>query len=610
MRVDAEPVARRYRLVDGRPRTDALEVDGAEVAVDGPEVTVTVDGREWADADLAVGDVVEAPSAAGLAWTLQGDAFTVRVVVEADRAAGVVRKRAEVAGRGRLEAVVLDQWLGPAVTGPEITGEPTPYNAGPTGLGQPVFGAGFFAGMEHPAAENLVGRGGRGYTATLPLAVDLVPEPFTTPAAVVGAGGLEAFWAYVDGLRPVPPRLVILSNNWYHLGATGRMDEATVAAEVAGFAAVEARHGLALDAVALDDGWEGDWEEGTGLWGRMAPARFPSGLAPLGDGIGLWLSPFGGYGDRRRARVAWARVHGLEVEAASSTLCAAGRRYRDHLAAVLEAWTAAGVRYWKLDGVRFRCEEPGHGHPVGPGARTAQVDAFLGLVGSIRAVRPDAVIAFTIGSWPSPWWLAAVDFVWRGGLDDTAAEHPGTRLDRFDTYVDTCLAAYRSAALPVSALVTFSVVESGAASYRDEGDLAGWARHCWLAVGRGTLHHDLYVAPGSLSDPEWAVLSEALAWARRHQGVLARSRMVLGDPGRGEVYGFVARRSDQAVACLRNPSPTAQQVDVDWPGLLGYPPGTPVAVASRFGSAPPTAGSVTVTLGPFGVVVVEARAGG
>jgi hypothetical protein len=610
VRVDAGRTVRHYRLDGGRPRTTGLSVDGVEVPVDGPELALVVDGRRLTDADLDASAVDATADGSRLAWTLGGGAdLSVRMVVEADRAAGVVRSRAEVTGRGRLEAVEQLDWPGPTCTGWADTGEPVAYNAGPPGLGQPVFGPGFFAGIEHPAAETLLGAGGRGCRCALPVAVDLGTEPFRTPAAVVGAGGPDDFWDYLDTLRPVPPRLVTLANNWYHLGAPGLMDEAAVVAERDGFERVARRHGPALDFRCLDDGWEGDWEEPTGLWGRMAPTRFPSGLAPLGPGIGLWLSPFGGYGGRCQDRVAWAEAHGLEVEAAAGVLCPAGNRYRRHLRTVLARWTAAGVGYWKLDGVRFACQDPAHGHAVGPGSRTAQVDGFRDLVAGIRAVRPDAVVAFTIGSWPSPWWLGTVDFLWRGGLDDTAADHPGSRLDRFDTYIDCCLQAYRGAALPVSALVTFSVVEAAGASYRDPGPdgLARWARHCWLAVGRGTLHQDLYVAPDSLSEPEWEVLAAALAWARDNQEVLARSRMVLGDPGTGAIYGFAARRGPAATAGLRNPSDRPQSVDCDWASLLGFPAGTALALTARHGALPPDTGRLTMA--PFEVLVVEARAG-
>ncbi|MDQ3896089.1 MAG: hypothetical protein M3326_02365, partial [Actinomycetota bacterium] len=62
MIVDAGPAGRVYRLVDGRPRTVALVADGREIPVDGPELTVVVDGRRRSDADLRVaGSVEEAP---------------------------------------------------------------------------------------------------------------------------------------------------------------------------------------------------------------------------------------------------------------------------------------------------------------------------------------------------------------------------------------------------------------------------------------------------------------------------------------------------------------------------------------------------------------------
>ena len=597
MRVDAGRCARIYDVVDGRPTTVAVEVDGRPVALHGPEVTVTVGGRRWSDTDLMPSAVEHHGS--GLSWALSAPdgGLDITMVVEADAGAGVVRKWAEVSGRGRLQRVELDRWEGAAFDGPAGTGEPVPYNAGPVGLGQPLFAEEFFAGVEHPMAENLTSP--RSTTCALPLAVDLGPQPYRTPATVLGAGGLEEFWDYLDTLRPVPPRLVTLSNNWYHLGAPVTMDEASVRAEVEGFAGVAERHGLDLDFVALDDGWEGEWDAGTGLWGRMAPSRFPSGLTALGAGIGLWLSAFGGYGARRDARLAWARRHGYEIDRKANLLCAAGTRYRAHLVDVLTRWTEAGVGYWKLDGMSFTCAETDHGHVTGAGARTAQADLFGDLVRVIRGIRPDAVVAFTIGSHPSPWWLAAVDFVWRGGLDDTAARQPGSRLDRFDTYIDTCLQAYRPAAFPVSALVTFSIVESEAASYRgDDSGPEGWARHCWLAAGRGTLHQDLYLAPDSLTEPEWAVLAEALAWERRHEKVLARSRMVLGDPSAGEVYGFVSRRGGDAIACLRNPSDRSQPLPASWPDLLGF---TPAALRTRYGRP---AEAVT-SLDPLEVLLVE-----
>ena len=254
---------------------------------------------------------------------------------------------------------------------------------------------------------------------------------------------------------------------------------------------------------------------------------------------------------------------------------------------------------------------PGHGHPTGAGGRTAQMDRFERVMAAARRADPDVVVAFTTGSNPSPWWLRTADFLWRGGLDDSGAGFPGPRHESFATYIDARLQLLRRCAVPVSAIVTFSVVESEACRYRDEGEsIADWERHCWLIVGRGTQHHDLYVSPGSLSEDEWAALATALAWARRHQRVLARSRMVLGDPSKGQVYGYASHRDGEAVLCLRNPTPRRRRVRFTLAELHGFPPDADVALDAVYGPLPAPTGSpvkagrrLTVTLEPFGVVL-------
>ncbi|MEA2704085.1 MAG: hypothetical protein QOD63_2030 [Actinomycetota bacterium] len=631
MIVDAGPVARAYRVAGGAIRTVAVHGSAGRVEVGGPEVAVVVSGRRFVDGESdglgLVGEPEHAPDRSRLAWRLASPGGEVRVDVEvvADRDAGVVRKRLAVSGTGRLERAELELWDGVAVDGFTSVQPGPPPNTGSVELGQPVFGPGFFGGIEHPGAENLATP--RGCSCTLPYDDDLGPRPLVTPSSVIGTGD---FFDYLDTIRAHPDRLVVLTNNWYHLGWPGTMSEETVVEELRGYADLRARHDLQLDAYCLDDGWDGAWVPESGLWGRLDPSAFPGGLAALDAAapasatrIGLWIGPFGGYGDRQVARVAWARERGDEVERFEGDpgfdlLCVAGDRYGAALGRALEEWTAAGVGYWKLDGVRFACAVAGHGHPTGPGGRTAQMDRFARAMGRARRADPGVVVAFTSGSNPSPWWLGSADFLWRGGLDDSGAGFPGPRHESFATYIDARLQLLRRCAVPVSALVTFSVVESEACRYRDAGeDIADWERHCWLMVGRGTQHHDLYVSPGSLSEEEWAALSTALAWARRHRRVLGRSRMVLGDPGRGEVYGFASRRDGEGVLCLRNPTPRRRRVRFTLAGVLGFPDDAAIELEAVHGPLPAGPGSgfdsarrLTVTLEPFGVALFRASTPG
>ncbi len=518
--------------------------DGGQVRPVWPQpdagVRLVVDGRTVEPQCVRV----EANDSA-LSWTLAAPGVEVGCVAKPDGAA-----RALVSGSGRLQRFEFERWA------------PNP-GLGQPGLGQPTVGDGWFAALQHPAAEGL----------GLAVDVDLSQGPYRSPQVVVreapAGQELSALWDEVDAVRARPPGLVVLANNWYQLGYAGRMAEATVTAEMDGFRSAVP---VPLDWYCLDDPWDGAWASETGLWGRLDPGRFGGGLPALQahGPVGLWISPWGGYFDRHDHRVDWGRAHGYEVtEGSWPRLCLAGDRYRAHVAQAMARFTAAGVGYWKVDGVHFDCEAADHGHR----GRTDQMDRFIGLLAGLRSVNPETVLVFTSGSNPSPWWLAHADFVWRGGLDDDApAEYAGGRHDRFATYIDGCLDALRHTGLPVSSIVTFSLVENEARAYRNEdASPEAWERHCWLLAGRGTHHHDLYVAPGSLSAPEWDALARALAWARAHEGTLARSRMVGGRPQAGEPYGFLSTSAAEgrAVVCVRNPSAEPQAVRVDVGGVVG-----------------------------------------
>ena len=598
--VGAGVTRRRYEVGSDGVRAVALVAAGRVVPIEDGGMRLVVDGTEVGVEDLRlVGSPEVASDGTRLAWRLAGHGVEADMAVDAPAQAAVVRTRVSLAGAGRLQRVEAERWA------PEATAS--------VGLGQPVFGPGWFAGLEHPGAEGFA----------LAVDVDLGARGanrWTAPPLVVGGAPagqeLSAFWDELDRLRACPPRMVVLANNWYQLGAVGRMDEASVVAELDGFGGVATRHGLALDWYCLDDPWDGSWAGETGIWGRLDPARFPRELDRLQraaaaagvGGIGLWVSPWGGYFERHEARVTWGRDRGFEIDERGGRwpcLCPAGDTYHRHLAQSLARHTAAGVGYWKIDGVQFDCQESRHGHAVGPAGRTEQMDRFAALLDGVRVVRPDVFVAFTTGSNPSPWWLRHADVVWRGGLDDDAPQTcEGGRLDRFTTYIDTCLDAFKPTGLPVSSVVTFSVVENQARAYRGGGESDAWERHCWFLAGRGSLHHDLYVAPDSLSDGEWATLSRALAWARRNRRVLARSRMIGGRPQAGEPYGFVSVNEGEAIVCLRNPSGRGQPV---WPDASDVAGGHLVDLETVWGCRSTPTSSLPTELGPFEVVLFSGR---
>ncbi len=565
-----------------------------------------------------------APDGLSLRTAWQHPSLALRVDLEyrTEPTLGVIRKSLRVQGRGLLASIELERGLASGARGPADRGEHRQIGMGPIGLGQPLFWERFFLGIEHPAAENWVV--GDRIQCRLPLHWDLSTRgPYQSPPCVLGAAAPNAevwdtFQDYIDRLRPHrEPPFVTLINNWYQFGRPyhrggGTLSGDVVLEELQAFSQLAREQHVPLDFYCLDDPWT-DFEPDGGIWGHMSSALFPDGLPGLQAaarplGIGLWVGPFGGYLGRHRL-VPFGESLGYEAATdptddsgfGQRKLCCHGTRYHAHLRDSLQHWARAGVRYWKFDGVEFTCTASDHGHPAGPGAATHQMDDWIALMQAIRAIAPDSVISFTTGSNPSPWWLPHVDFLWRGGGDDRTTADDGPRRERFTTYIDTCLHLLRPTALPLAPIVAFGLIQNAAISYASETEtLDDVARAMWHMVGRGSHHHDLYVSPDTVTAAQWKILTSALTWARARRHLLARCRMVLGDPGAGQVYGFLGWRDGHGVLSLRNPRGTEQAYTLHAGHAIR-------AIRSAYGPTPTLAAPDTLhgSLPPYGVAVMD-----
>ena len=81
-----------------------------------------------------------------------------------------------------------------------------------------------------------------------------------------------------------------------------------------------------MDALVFDDGWD----DPKSLWQFHAGSR--SGFEPLAElcrqyhtRLGVWLSPFGGYGEPQEQRLNFGREQGYEINATGFSL--AGPKY-------------------------------------------------------------------------------------------------------------------------------------------------------------------------------------------------------------------------------------------------------------------------------------------
>ena len=481
--------------------------------------------------------------------------------------------------------------------------------------GSPVFAGTLFAGVEHPLAANRFEEGrvrcGLARPLRLPArsredressarkserpsgdedraASDPVAETASETASggesrITAAMGVTApgqrrrgFLYYLERCRIHPYRPFLHYNSWYDIAWPGHLMNETLCRNV--IDAFEAKlvkpHGVTVDAFVFDDGWD-DHET---LWAFHD--GFPEGFAPLakraadlGAGIGTWVSPWGGYGAAKAARVKYGKARGFETNAGGLSLAGAryGRRFREVCERFMDDY---GMNYFKFDGIGGGTYATG-----APPDRAGDLEALLALCRGLHEKRPDLFINATVGTWPSPWWLFSVDSIWRQGEDISFYGEAGTIRDRWITYRDGM--AHRrirraGPCFPLNSLMVhgLALAKLGTPT-RMNNDPTAYIRDVRNFFATGTGLQELYVTPSLLTDAQWHFLAEAARWARDRAPVLVDSHWHGGDPYRGEVYGFAAFSPDLAVVAARNPTERKAVFELALDAVLELPDGAP-----------------------------------
>ncbi|MBU6411556.1 MAG: enterotoxin, partial [Verrucomicrobia bacterium] len=464
--------------------------------------------------------------------------------------------------------------------------------------------------------QNTVDAGGRVRCRFLRNAV-LKRGEILTQSCVIGVvppGQLRrGFLTYLERERARPYQPFLHYNSWYDIAWADRKytaAEALKAINQIGRELVEQR-GVKLDSFLFDDGWD----DNRTLW--KFNGGFPDGFAPLRvaaaryhAGIGVWLSPFGGYGQAKEQRLKYGSKFGFETNAYGFSL--AGPRYYARFRDIcLEMIRKYGVNTFKFDGLAA-------GARAGESGLTRDGDAMLQLIGDLRAAEPDLYINQTTGTWPSPFWLLYVDSTWRGGNDHWFAGK-GSWCQQWMTYRDGQTyhnVVQRAPLYPLNSLMLHGVIYATNAEHLNAISDADFADQVREFFGNGTQLQELYITPGLLDTRNWDDLAEAAKWSRANADVLVDTHWVGGDPAKDEVYGWASWSPHKAILVLRNPGDQPATFTADVKELFQLPPRarTRYLMRSPWKSdlhRPPVklrAGRPhTFALQPFEVLVLEAK---
>jgi len=483
--------------------------------------------------------------------------------------------------------------------------------------GSPIVDRNMFFGIEHPLSVSTVadGRARASMLRDLPLRAGQT----ITYSAVLGTSApgqlRRAFLAYLEAERPRPYEPFLHYNSWFDLGYGNRFDEAGVLNRIHAFGQeLSVKRHVKLDSFLLDDGWDDPHT----LW-EFTPG-FPKGLtkadaeaAKYAAGIGMWLSPWGGYDEEKKQRIAYGQAHGFEIQNGGYAL--SGPKYFERFEnTCLDMVKKYNVNQFKFDGT-------GNADRVFPAsAFDSDFDAAIHLIERLRQAKPDLFINLTTGTTASPFWLFYADSIWRGG-DDHSFSGEGTARQQWMTYRDA--QTYKNIVLqgplfPLNSLMLHGVVYASQA--KDLGNDPGndFADEVHSYFGSGTQLQEMYITPSPLSAANWDDLAEAARWSRAHSDTLKDTHWIGGDPDRLQIYGWAAWSPRMSILTLRNPSKDKQRFELEVTHAFDLQEGDPAEYALHTAwdsaSAPQRAWPerlrkgrpVTVDLAPFEVLTLEA----
>lgn len=440
--------------------------------------------------------------------------------------------------------------------------------------GSPIIAGNLFFGFEHPLSESraIDHRAIAALSRELPLRAGQSVR-YSSVAGVSVPGQLRrGFLQYVERERAHPYRTFLHYNSWYDLGYFSKYDEKGAVAVINAFGTeLTRKRGTKLDSFLFDDGWD---EERT-LWSFHA--GFPRGFTPLTEAAakydaapGVWLSPWGGYGEPHRHRVAFGKQQGFETNE-QGFLLSGPKYYARFRETCLEMIRKYGVNQFKIDGT-------GNADQAFPGsAFDSDFAAAIYLIGELRAEKPDLYINLTTGTYPSPFWLRYADSIWRGG-DDHSFAGVGSYRQRWITYrdADTYAGIVLSGPLfPLNSLMLHGLIYAQHAQHLDTDPGHDFVDEVHDYFGTGTQLQEMYITPSLLSAENWDTLAEAAKWSRANADVLVDTHWVGGDPALLEVYGWASWSPRKGILSLRNPSQKPQDFSIDPQNVFELPAGAP-----------------------------------
>jgi hypothetical protein len=439
-------------------------------------------------------------------------------------------------------------------------------NARATGTvdGSPVVTATAFFAVEHPLSVN---RGEMGYVRCfLPRGAALrIGESFACSSVVgfVDQGQLRRqFLAYLERERAHPYRPFLQYNSWYDIGYFNKYDEKAAVNAINSFGTeLVQKRGVKMSSFLFDDGWDNN----ATLW-QFDKTNFPNGFTPVneaaakyGAGPGIWLSPWGGYGEPHEERIKYGEEQGFEINNGNFSMSGPKyyQRFRQLCVDVIQKY---GINQFKFDGIGAIGSDDDQGTVL------RDFEAMLRLDDELRTIKPDLYINQTTGTWPSPFWLFHADSIWRGGEDHSFVPGNGPQRQRWITYKDNDVhdeVVGRSELYPLNSLMLHGIIFAQKADGLNYDTNNIFKSEVRAFFGNGTQLQEMYITPSLLSSENWDSLAEAANWSRKNADTLVDTHWIGGSPVDQEIYGWASWSPKKGILTIRNPNGWSGKISID-----------------------------------------------
>jgi hypothetical protein len=401
---------------------------------------------------------------------------------------------------------------------------------------------------------------------------ELVPGKSISEWSVIGVSPegqkRRSFLYYIERERAHPYRQFLHYNCWWDIttdGADSFTSDQLIERMNGWNEKLIKPFGVRLQSFVFDDGWDNL----DSVW-YFDPLKFPHGFTPeaelcrkFNSGIGVWMSPFGGYGGSKQKRIESATRQGLETNEKGLSLAGANY-YNRFLNRAVDMLDNYKVNYFKFDG--FGGSEPKYLPDMEAGAR---------LISTLRQHNPDVFINITVGSWPSPFWLKFADCTWRGSGDLHMAGK-GTRTSKFMTYRDGTLYSNivtKAPCYPLNSIMVVGIAYAnlGLPHMCINDSISDFKDMVWSFFGSGSALQELYISHDRMKTEFWPVLAEAAKWVKSNEDILSDTHWIGGNPLNMEIYGFASWTPDKGIITVRNPDNKAKDFEYKLDNILEIP---------------------------------------